>query len=493
MKNNSQIMKQNKTPYTYRHTIKTILFIACFICFTLNTQSQKLNDKIDEVIEKYVELDMFSGTVLVAKDGKILYEKAFGESNKSYKVKNNIDTKFNICSMTKMFTGVSILQLEEQGKLKLTDPVVKHLKDFPLGDKITIHHLLSHTSGVGGYLGNPKYRANKNEISDISEILPYVYEGKLAFDVPGEKFSYSNSGMIILGAVIEKITGIKYAEYVDENIFKPVGMKNTVIRSSEEIVNNRAMGYTKSISGKFNNNVFKTFTPAPDGGVLSNVKDLLKFDQALYSSLLINEKSKEKMFTASLFEAYGYAFIVSEKKGNKVVGHSGGVPGFSTDFARYLKDKYTIIVLSNYDMVARNITYYIESIIYDTKYKLPKAMLGKFMYDNKSEIDKFDKLQSIADYIKDNKYKIRSPQYLNMVAYDMLNDNMSDYSIKIFNLNIHLFPKDANAYDSLGDAYEKTKKYDLALKNYEKAVALATENSDTSLNLFTATLERFKK
>ena len=125
--------------------IRVIIFLITFIATSL--QAQTTNEKIETMMQKHVKLDQFSGTVLLAKEGKILYAKAFGEANKSYNIKNNLDTKFNIASMGKMFTGVSILQLEERGKLKLTDPVIKYLKDFPFGNKITIYHLLSHTSG----------------------------------------------------------------------------------------------------------------------------------------------------------------------------------------------------------------------------------------------------------------------------------------------------------------------------------------------------------
>lgn len=470
--------------------IRVLIFLI--ICLSSALQAQTINQKIEEMIQKHVELDQFSGTVLLAKEGKVLYAKAFGDANKSYHIKNNLETKFNIASMGKMFTGISIMQLQERGKLHINDPVVKYLIDFPLSDKITIFHLLSHTSGVGSYMQHPEYRSNRHDYKTIDDLLPVIYDQKLEFITPGKQFAYSNSGMVLLGAIIEKITNQSYSDYISKNILEPTQMKSTVMKFGDEVVINRATGYMKSISGKYKNNYFLSSSPYPDGGILSTVGDMLKFDQALYSSKLINETSKKKMFTA-LKVTYGLAFQVEDRQDNKVVGHSGGMPGFSSYFSRYLNDKYTIIALSNYDLISRNIVHYIEDILYDNDYQLPKERLGLFIYNNKDEIEKFDNLQGIATFINSNEYSLRHPQRLNRIAYEFIKENDIPFAIKLFRLNVHLFPNEANMYDSLGEAYEKDNQYDLALRNYEKAVELAKEHSHRLLNSFISTLERFKK
>ncbi|WP_024771855.1 serine hydrolase [Aquimarina macrocephali] len=476
-----------------KKTPSVLKICICIVCVSLNIHAQELNKKIDGVMQKYVELDLFSGTVLLAKEGKVVYAKAFGDANKSYQIKNNIDTKFNICSMGKMFTGVSILQLEEREKLKLNDPVSKHLIDFPLGDKITIHHLLSHTSGVGNYMRHPVYRSKRSEMRTINDLLPFIYEQKLDFKIPGKRFSYSNSGMILLGAIIEKITGQSYSDYITKNIFSPAKMNDTQMKFWDDVVKNRSIGYMKSLSGKYQNNVYKSSAPQSDGGILSTVGDMLKFDQALYSSILINEASKQKLFTAVMPKVtYGLAFQVEDRHKNKVVGHSGGAPGFSSYFSRYLKDKYTIIALSNYDMISKNVVHYIEDILYKVEYKLPRPRLNQFIYNNMNKISALGSLEKMTDFIG-TYYTIRSPQHLNMIAYEFIHEDEKDFAIELFKLNVHLFPNVANGYDSLGEAYEKNKQYDLALKNYEKAVEVAKKNADLSLNSFTQTLQRFKK
>lgn len=467
------------------------VFIIAIFCLSTAIYAQTTNQKIEEMMQKHVALDQFSGTVLLAKEGNVLYAKAFGEANKSYGVKNNIDTKFNIASMGKVFTGISIMQLHERALLNINDPVIKYLKGFPLGDKITLFHLLSHTSGVGSYMRHPDYRSNRHGYKTIDDLLPIIYDQKLEFTNPGERFAYSNSGMILLGAVIEEITGQSYAEYIAENILEPTQMLNTAMKFGDEVVTNRATGYMKSISGKYQNNYFLSSSPYPDGGILSTVGDMLKFDQALYGSNLINEASKKTMFKA-LKVTYGLAFQVENRQDNLVVGHSGGMPGFSSYFSRYLKDKYTIIVLSNYDMIAKNIVHYIEDILYGEEYELPKERLRFFIYNNKKRIEAFENFQEIASYITKHKYSLRHPQRLNSIAYQFAKENDNEFAIKLFKLNVHLFPNEANVYDSLGEAYEKNKQYDLALKNYEKAVELAKKHSHRLLSSFQSTLERFK-
>jgi len=477
---------------TIHQMVRVLIFLIVF--FTSSLQAQTTNQKIEELIQKYVELDQFSGTVLLAKEGNILYAKAFGEANKSYQIKNNIDTKFNIASMGKMFTGVSILQLEERGKLNINDPVSKYLKGFPFGNKITIKHLLSHTSGLSNYMRHSVYRANRGKRYVINDIIPFIYEQKLEFNTPGKQFGYSNSGMVVLGAIIEKVSGKTYSNYITENIFVPAQMTNTEMRFWDDVVQNRALGYLKSVSGKYTNTIYTNSSPQSDGGILSTVEDLLKFDRALYSPLLVNDISKEKLFKAVIPKiTYGLAFQVEHKNGNKVVGHGGGLPGFSSYFSRYLKDKYTIIALSNYDRISRNIVYYIEDILFNKTYQLPKERLRFFIYKNKTTIKSFETFPVMAKFITDNKYSLNHHQRLNLIAYEFMREKNIEFAIQLFKLNVHLFPNEANVHDSLGEAYENNKQYDLALKSYEKAVELAKKNSHPLLNSFKETLQRFIK
>ena len=165
---------------------------------------------MDEVMAEFARLDLFSGTVLVARGGNIKYAKAFGEANKDHQVANILESRFNIGSIGKTFTGVAIMQLVERGKVELTAPVSRYLDGFPYGDSITIHHLLSHTSGMFNYMAHPDFRSRMSSLRNIGDWLPLIYDQDLVFDTPGERFAYSNSGIVTLGAVIEKVAGLPY-------------------------------------------------------------------------------------------------------------------------------------------------------------------------------------------------------------------------------------------------------------------------------------------
>ena len=260
-------------------------------------QAQSLAAEIDTVMAEYARLDQFSGTVLVARGGDILYAEAFGEANKDHHVANILETRFNIGSIGKTFTGVAIMQLVERGALELDAPVVRYLPDFPYGDAITIHHLLSHTSGLSNYMAHPDYRASMPRLRDIDDFLPLIYDQQLVFDTPGEAFAYSNSGIVVLGAVIERLTGAPYEEYLRDNILGPTGMTDTGVNFWDEVVPNRAVGYTRGLSGDVSSDILRVPPASADGGLETTVLDLLKFDRALYGDQLLSEPSKTRMFT----------------------------------------------------------------------------------------------------------------------------------------------------------------------------------------------------
>ena len=464
----------------------SILCITFCLVLVNTIQAQKLTKKIDEAMEQFIKLDQFSGSILVAKDGKVLYGRAFGEADKDHHVKNTLKTKFNIGSIGKTFTGISIMQLVERGQLKVSDPVIKYLEDFPYGEKITIHHLLTHTSGTANYFSHPDFRTKMYNIRSVSETLPLIYDQELRFNKPGERFSYSNSGIVILGAVIEKITGQRYADYIKENILIPAEMYDTGINYLDEIIENRASGYHKSPSGKFSRNIFRMPPANSDGGIETTAEDFLKYDQALYGDKLLSEESKQKMFTP-FKNNYGYCILIDNRHGNKVVGHGGGTVGVSASFERYLNDKYVFIVLSNYSNVARNVAKTIEAIVFGEKYELPKPTLTEFLYQQIQEKGTYGNIENMEKILKENGYETRSSGPLNSLGYELLSEHKLDKAITIFKLNTRLFPGEANPYDSLGEAYMENGDNDLAIECFKKALEIdpGFESSRRSLEKLT--------
>ena len=447
----------------------TSIVISFLIILPLS--AQEMVDEIDQVMNEYVKLDLFSGTVLIAKDGKSVYAKAFGEADKDFHVKNTLETKFNIGSIGKTFTGTAIMQLSEAGKLNVMDPVKKYLPDFPFGEKILIHHLLTHTSGTYNYFAHPDFAQKIYTIRSISDALPLIYDQKLRFDTPGKQFAYSNSGIVVLGAIIEKLSGMSYPAYLQKNILGPIDMNNTGINFLENIVENRAVGYDKRITGEITRNIYRMPPASADGGLETTVLDMLKFDQALYGTTLLSADSKKKMFTPFL-EGYAYCWGIREEYDNFITSHSGGTSGVSAAFRRYTKDRYTLIVLSNYGGAATGVANTLEAIIFDQEYSPPKPRLGEFLYTVISEKGSDYFLSNYEDLLEMKGYQIRSPGLLNRAGYDLLFNQQVDMAITLFKLNILLFPDDANIHDSLGEAYMGKGDYSLSRKMYEKALEL---------------------
>jgi CubicO group peptidase (beta-lactamase class C family) len=325
---------------------------------------QQMVALLDEYVQSLAAEDRFSGTVLVAKDGQPIYKKAFGQANLRYHVPNQIDTKFNLGSMNKMFTGVAIAQLAEQGKLSFNDLVGKFLPDYPnkeVAEKVTIHHLLTHTSGLSDYW-EPLFNSNFTTVRTVQGYAELFWDDTLLFE-PGERFQYSNAGPIVLGLIIEKISGQSYFDYVKEHIYKPAGMINSDCYEMDAVVENLAFGYTRTdmdghpVDGPRRNNMFlHAVRGGPAGGGWSTVEDLFGFAKALQSGQLVGKAYVDTLTTGKEEMGpdmkYGYLFGEEFSDGHRIVGHNGGAPGISAQLDMYVDLGYTVAVLSNYDMMA---------------------------------------------------------------------------------------------------------------------------------------------
>ena len=318
--------------------------------------------ELEALVKKLAAEDAFSGTVLLAKDGQVLYKGAFGVANKDFNVPNKIDTKFNLGSMNKMFTSVAIAQLVEKGKLSFDDPLAKFVPDFPnpeAAKKIQIKHLLSHTAGLGSYFSERYQKLARHQIRTVDDMMRLAREDEkdVKFE-PGSKWQYSNTGMMVLGKVIEVASGQDYFDYVRENIYKPAGMTNTDSYELDKVNANLAVGYHKQFTDagvEWSNNVFAhVMRGGPQGGGYSTVEDLLKFDQALRSGKLVSAEML-KTLTSPKPELnspdYGYGF----QTGGPSTGHGGGFLGINSNLAMYLGSGWSAIVMSNHSQGAGSV------------------------------------------------------------------------------------------------------------------------------------------
>jgi CubicO group peptidase (beta-lactamase class C family) len=309
---------------------------------------------LSDEVDKEARNDQFSGTVLVARDGKILIEKAAGLANGETKAPVMPETQFRLGSMNKMFTSVATLQLIESGKLSFDDVIAKHIPDYPnkdLASKVTIRHLLTHTGGTGDIFG-PEFTKNRLSLREHSDYINLFGTRPLLFE-PGSRYQYSNYGFVLLGRVIEKVSGMSYYDYVRSHIFDPAGMKSTDSRPETDDVPSRAAGYLRRNTEWVSNADTLPWRGMAAGGGYSTTGDLLRFALALESGKLIS-KTMLTEATTSHSQQYGYGFVVEGDGRLKSYGHSGGAPGMSGDLRIFPELGYVIVGLSNLDPPAAN-------------------------------------------------------------------------------------------------------------------------------------------
>ncbi len=323
---------------TLRRAIVLILVAAS--CFAQETA------RLDQVVQTYVQDKTFMGTVLVARGAEVLLSKGYGSANLEWDIPNTPSTKFRLGSITKQFTAAAILLLQERGKLTLDDPVTKYVPDAPREwDKITIFNLLTHTSGLPNFTSLPEYGTLKLADKPVAKIVVTVRDRPLDF-FPGEKMSYSNTGYLVLGQVIESVTGGSYEKFVADNIFTPLAMKDSGYDSNTAIIARRAAGYMPSPNGPVNAGFIHMSIPHAAGALYSTTEDLLRWEQGLFGGKVIAPASLAKM-TAPYKNDYALGVVVQTPNGRKVIQHGGGIDGFNTYLAYYPDDKLTVVVLAN--------------------------------------------------------------------------------------------------------------------------------------------------
>lgn len=387
-----------------KNKIVFILFLTLVFKIEIYfAQSAEINEKqIEEInllVEELAQEDKFSGTVLIAKHQNTAYSKAIGIANKEQNKAIDLDTKFNLASMSKMFTGIAIAQLVEQNKLKFTDKLITILPNLPkkIYGKITIHQLLTHTAGTGDIFRNPKFWDIKDTARNISTYVNIGIDDPL-WDKPGAKFEYSNYGYILLGAVIEKVSKLSYYDYVKTNIFKIANMQNTDSYETDKANENIAIGYavppqmsaqkpntSSEKKVRESNTKFIEVKGTSAGGGYSTANDLHLFSMALLGGKLLSQKSLEMITTGKVIvpppstssnlpenktlvqRKYGYGFGESFKNNIRIIGHNGGAPGVNAHFYIYPTLGYTVIILSNYDRAGEPILNFIQNIITQNK------------------------------------------------------------------------------------------------------------------------------
>ncbi len=318
-----------------------------------NSQAQNIASEIDKYLNTAVETGKFSGSILIARNGVVLMSKGYGLANRELNVLNTPQTKFRIGSLTKQFTAMAIMILQERGKLSVQDSVCRYISNCPsTWTEITIHQLLTHTSGIPDLLSFPDFQQTMSMPSPVAQTVERFKNKPLDFK-PGTKFKYSNSGYVLLGYLIERVSETSYEEFLRVNIFEPLKMFNSGSDHNDFIIKNRAAGYSKRDGIIINAPFIHMSIPTGGGSLYSTVEDLFLWDQALYQGKLISKKSFDDMFTAYATAdwgdkaAYGW-FIGTDKSGHNYMGFLGGINGFAAQLMRYRDEKMLVVVLSNF-------------------------------------------------------------------------------------------------------------------------------------------------
>jgi CubicO group peptidase (beta-lactamase class C family) len=337
-----------------------------------NLAGKRVEQELDALVKAYTDQGKFSGAVLVARGDEVLLRKGYGIANLEHDIPNRPETVFRIGSMTKPFTAIAVMQLVETGQLAVNDPISKYLPDFPNGERITLHHLLSNTSGIPDYVITSEYqKISKNHIT-TQDLIALFRDKPLQFE-PGTDFGYSNSNWVLLGAILEQVTGKTYSEVIRERIFELLGMTHSGYEWEQPVIKNRAWGYVDRGAGILNAELIDESTMQGAGGLYSTVDDLYRWERALHDGTLVRDETVKQMSTP-VFKGYGYGWELYSLHNRRVVAHSGGLPGYVSNFVRFVDDDAAIIILSNLGSAAfPQMTEVLAAIAFGEPYQMPSA------------------------------------------------------------------------------------------------------------------------
>ncbi len=423
--------------------------------------------KIEALVKQYVNLDIFSGVVLIAENGKPVFQQAYGLANREKNIPNTRDTRFDIGSINKLFTKALVLQLIQEGKLRPEDPLGKYLKGFPeaASKHVTIDQLISHRSGYGDYMQQPGFFERPGDQQTIGAILEMIKAMPLQFE-PGTEQAYSNAGYVLLGGIIEAATGKSYYQNIRERIVEPLGMRHTVVDTDKARAPKRAIGYLKTMRGALENNEGILLVPTPAGGFVTTAEDLLLFMEAYFYT--------EKLVRAATLELDEfYPFIQDVRKNGGAIPVAGGFQGANAVVYNALRDHQTIIVLANMDEpVAEQLAAGIFALMRGKEPRQPTLPALQTLYQaykkqGPAYVKKHFETLTINSHSDDPKDML-----LNNMGYNLLYSGETDDALEVFKLNTELFPNIANCWDSYGEALLQKGDRTAALKAYRKALEI---------------------
>jgi CubicO group peptidase (beta-lactamase class C family) len=475
----------------------SILIILAAVIGCSATQNEKTKGKqISHLMNYCYQNEIFNGTILVADKGKIVFREAFGVTNYDYKTQLNINTMFSLASISKTFTSTAILMLIEDGRLKFSDKLSHFFPSYPNGDKISVYQLLTHTSGVPGYLDFGGYFRVHGRPGDFMDSVTnerafnYLSSIDTLLFKPGTKFRYSNSGYFLLSQIIEKASGKPYYEFMNESIFQPLNMSNTrVVNDPSFISENRACGFT-DFKQPDDDNLLTT----GGGGIYSTVDDLFQWDRGLISGRLLTDTMLIKAFMITKLvdgsyresptdstTSYGMGWVFRTTQNDSIVWHDGGLNACTSILYRDLKNDFTIIMLSNKgsSLPIPPIFDEVVKIMNNEPYSLPdipislklKSLIKEFGIEKAIDSCRVIKKEFANSYIF-------SPNQLNSLGYYYIGYKEYNIANAVLGLNIEIYPENSNAYDSYAESLYLLGELPDALINYRISVEMNPDNQN---------------
>ncbi|MEM1051543.1 MAG: serine hydrolase [Pseudomonadota bacterium] len=471
--------------------MKSLSMLIAFVgvVFTTNitasAQAQPPRSEFGAIVEQYVERRGFSGSVLIARQGEVIFEQAYGEASKEWGVKNTLNARYRIGSLSKPFLATLIMKLSESGALALEDTLGQHLPelyaDTP-ASPITIAQLLSHTSGIKdlpGRYDDPWYQTTARLAYEPTQLANEWIKPELT-EEPGSVWRYNNAGYILLGLIVEAATGQSYAENLQKHLFQPAKMASSGVFDENAVLPRLAQGYAKAPDGelirplKIDASVF--FSAA---GIYSSAHDILRFDSALYDPAYIGGTAKELMFTRKTDFPYGFGWGVEEwplgdNRTLSVTHHTGSIPGYQSFYIRSEKNRDAVIVLNNTNNGSATIEMGRNLMIMLNNGVAPEVK--RRLADYLGPIEHAGGVEAVQQAIEDfgpelAEYDTRE-RTLNRLGYSYLGQERPEIAVVLFKWATQLFPNSANLYDSLGEGHRAAGDTQAAIESYERALGL---------------------
>lgn len=484
---------------------RPLLLICSFVLVdSVNLYSQNTVDRLGRYFSMAFQHQIFNGNVLIAENGKIVYEKSFGYADAAAKKLNSTTSTFHIASISKTFTATAILQLAERGKLDLDEPVVKYLKNFPY-PQITVRHLLSHSSGLPSYenLFDSIRNVHPDTMFTNADILPaYVTLHPPLLYVPLSNYNYNNINYAILGLIVEELSGKALHDYIKEHILKPAGMSDTFFPkiifyhyTAQEAKKLSIMYRYRHLYSRlpervdtvpFVSKYWYNYNFEGFGDIISTTSDLLKYDQALYNNVLLQKSTLTAAFTPTLLNSgkandagFGLCWIIGQDSTfGKLVMHGGGVPGLRTFLLRNITKRQTIILLDNNENEVEQLAMDALKILNKEMVSMPGKSITR-VYARSLLSDGQEKARIILEKLRKRSADyFLSEEELNSLGYELLGDNKIPLAVEVFKMNMELFPQSWNVYDSYGESLLKIGKKEQAIEMYKKSIEINPNNEN---------------